>query len=176
MSLSAYEISVPVLSRGLGNLQTYLDHAETLAAQTPGGIEAVLGARLAPDMLTLADQIRVVANKATRHAARLADVELPPIIETDPTLEALRARLAEAILYLNALPEAAVMGAESRTFELSTPIVRGWFAGGDYILDLVLPDFFFHVTTVHDILRHLGAPIGKRTYLGRLGLQSGGYD
>jgi hypothetical protein len=40
---------------------------------------------------------------------------------------------------------------------------------------LVLPDFFFHVATAHDILRHLGAPIGKRNYLGRLGFQSGGY-
>jgi hypothetical protein len=175
MSLTAYEISIPILVRGLSNLQTYLDHAETLGAERPGGVEGVLAARLAPDMLTLAEQIRVVANKAVRHAARLADAKIPPFVETEATVEALRAQLIEATLYLNDLPEAAVTGAETRTFELSTPIVRGWFAGNDYILDLVLPDFFFHLTTVHDILRHLGAPIGKKTYLGQLGLQSGGY-
>ena len=51
---------------------------------------------------------------------------------------------------------------------------RGWFGGTDYMLELVLPDFFFHVATAHAILRHLGAPIGKRTYLGHLSQESGG--
>jgi hypothetical protein len=52
--------------------------------------------------------------------------------------------------------------------------VRGWFGGVDYITLLVMPDFNFHLATAHDILRHLGAQIGKRDYLGRLSQESGG--
>ena len=88
---------------------------------------------------------------------------------------ALRARLREARAYLEALPEAEVLGAQARTYELSTPLIRGWFGGTDYILELVLPDFFFHQAVAHAILRHLGADIGKRNYLGRLSVESGGY-
>jgi hypothetical protein len=29
-----------------------------------------------------------------------------------------------------------------------------------------LPQFFFHVTTAYDILRHNGMAIGKRDYMG----------
>jgi hypothetical protein len=52
--------------------------------------------------------------------------------------------------------------------------VRGWFGGDDYIRHLVLPDFFFHISIAHAILRHLGAKVGKRDYLGSLSQQSGG--
>ena len=52
--------------------------------------------------------------------------------------------------------------------------MRGWFGSEDYIRHLVLPDFFFHLSIAHAILRHLGAKIGKRDYLGNLTQQSGG--
>ena len=176
MSLTAYEISIPVMVRGLNVLQDYLGHAEALGAGRPDGVGGVLETRLAPDMLNFADQIRVVCNKAERHAAHLAGKDNPPEANAPATAPALKARLAQAILYLESLPEEAIVGAEARTYQLSNPLVRGWFGGSDYILQLVLPDFFFHLTTAHDILRHLGAPIGKRDYLGRLGIESGGYS
>jgi hypothetical protein len=40
--------------------------------------------------------------------------------------------------------------------------VRRLFSGDDYIRHLVLPDFFFHISIVHAILRRPGAKIGKR--------------
>jgi hypothetical protein len=67
-----------------------------------------------------------------------------------------------------------ISGAQSHTYGLTPPIVRGWFGGDDYIRHLVLPDFFFHISIAHAILRHLGAKIGKRDYLGNLTQQSGG--
>jgi len=67
-----------------------------------------------------------------------------------------------------------IAGAQSHTYELTPPIVRRWFGGEDYIRHLVLPDFFFHISIAHAILRHLGGTIGKRDYLGNLTQQSGG--
>jgi hypothetical protein len=44
--------------------------------------------------------------------------------------------------------------------------VQRTFRGDDYLLGFGLPNFFFHVTTAYDILRHNGVPIGKMDYLG----------
>ena len=175
MSLTAYQISIPVMVRGLSVLDDYLDHAQALATSKGLTDEAILGARLAPDMLSFAEQIGVVCNKVERHAARLARQDQPTPVNAPPDFAGLKARLAQATLFIEALPEQAILNAESQTFELSDPLIRGWFGGTEYLLELVLPDFFFHVAMAHAILRHLGAPIGKRDYLGRLGLQFGGY-
>jgi hypothetical protein len=175
MSLTAYQISIPVMTRALTVLDHYLDQAQALAESKDLAEEAILAARLAPDMLTFSEQISVLCNKVERHAAKLAQQEPPTLAKPGTGVDGLRARLGQATLYLEALPEEALRGAEAHVFELTDPLVRGWFGGTEYLLELVLPDLFFHVATAHAILRHLGAPIGKRDYLGRLGLQSGGY-
>ena len=40
-------------------------------------------------------------------------------------------------------------------------------SGRSLLLQLALPNVFFHITTAYDILRHNGVPIGKSDYLGR---------
>src|SRR5262249_58328574 len=85
-----------------------------------------------------------------------------------------RRRLFEPRGFLQNVQPDEIASAQSHTYELTPPIVRGWFGGEDYIRHLVLPDFFFHISIAHAILRHLGATIGKRDYLGNLTQQSGG--
>ena len=48
------------------------------------------------------------------------------------------------------------------------PIVtpRGTARREAYLRDFALPNFFFHLATVHAILRHNGVPLGKLDYLG----------
>ena len=38
--------------------------------------------------------------------------------------------------------------------------------GLDYFLNSALPNFYFHVTTAYDILRHNAVEIGKRDFIG----------
>ena len=174
MPLSVHEIVVPAMIHGLGVMDDYIDHTERLAATKKVPISEILGARLAPDMLLLAEQIEVLCNKVEAHVARLRRREPPAPLRLLPTPSTLKARIADTVRYLNELNPEDLTGAESRTYELSPPIVRGWFGGIDYITLLVIPDFHFHVATAHNILRHLGAPVGKRDYLGRLSQESGG--
>jgi len=174
MSFSVFEIVIPGMLHGLNVLDDYVGHAASFSQSTGLSPTDILGARLAPDMLSFAEQIGVLCNKVEAHVAKLAQREPPEPVRTDPTYSALRARLAATTGFLKGLMPEDLAGAESHTFELSPPIVRGWFGGQDYITLLVLPDFYFHVATAHDILRHLGAPVGKRDYLGRLYQESGG--
>jgi uncharacterized protein len=174
MSLSVYEIVVPPIVHGLGVLDDYVGHAERLASEKRMPVAEILAARLAPDMLTFADQIVVGCNKVAAHVAKLAQREVPAPVKVLPTSVALKSRLADTARYLGEFTEEELASAHNHTYELTPPIVRGWFGGVDYITLLVMPDFNFHIATAHDILRHLGAQIGKRDYLGRLSQESGG--
>jgi hypothetical protein len=40
------------------------------------------------------------------------------------------------------------------------------FDGRSYVIGYVLPNFYFHVTTAYDLLRHKGLEIGKADYIG----------
>ena len=176
MSFSVYEITVPVMVRGLNVLDTYLDHAEELERSEGSEPSTVLDARLAPNMLTFGEQFSVSCNKIEAHMSKLLQRELPMPRTTDMTYPALRARLRETKAFLEGLQPEDLADALTHTYELTPPIVMGWFGGDDYVRHLMLPDFFFHIAIAHSILRHLGAPIGKRDYLGHLSLQYGGYS
>ena len=174
MPLSIFEIVVPPMIHGLGVMDDYVAHAEKLAEARQLPVEDVLNARLAPDMLSFEEQMQALCNKVEAHVAKLTRTERPAVVKVASTADALRARIADTVRYLNGVTEEQLAGAETHTYELTPPIVRGWFGGIDYITLLVMPDFNFHIATAHDILRHLGAPIGKRDYLGRLSQGSGG--
>jgi hypothetical protein len=174
VSFSVYDITVPVMVHGLNVMDDYLDHAQAL--ERTRGIEPgrILGERLTSDMLTFGEQFSVSCNKVDAHIAKLMQRDAPAPHNTPMMYPALKGRLLETRGFLQSVQPDEIAGAQSHTYELTPPIVRGWFGGDDYIRHLVLPDFFFHISIAHAILRHLGAKIGKRDYLGNLTQQSGG--
>lgn len=174
VSFSVYEITVPVMVHGLNVMDDYLDHAQALERTKGSEPGSVLGERLAPDMLTFGEQFSVSCNKVEAHMAKLMQRDVRPRRDTPMMYPALKGRLLETRGFLQNVQPDEIAGAQSHTYELIPPIVRGWFGGDDYIRHLVLPDFFFHVSIAHAILRRLGAKIGKRDYLGNLIQQSGG--
>ena len=176
MPFSVYDIVVPTAVHGLNVLDGYLDWAEQWESTADLAVGTVLATRLAPDMLTFGEQFTVTCDKLERNLAKLRQVALPMQPSVPMTYGDLRQRLIATRTMLERLDPAELANAQSHTYDLRPPIVQGWFGGDDYIRHLVLPDFFFHIAMVHAILRHLGAPVGKRDYLGHLAVQSGGYS
>jgi uncharacterized protein len=174
VSLSVYDITVPVMVHGLNVMDDYLDRAQALERTKGFGPGRILGERLASDMLTFGGQFSVSCNKVEAHMAKLLQRDAPAPHNTFMMYSALKGRLLETRGFLQNVQPDEIAGAQSHTYQLTPPIVRGWFGGEDYIRYLVLPDFFFHISIAHAILRHLGAKIGKRDYLGNLAQQSGG--
>jgi hypothetical protein len=174
VSFSVYDITVPVMVHGLNVMDDYLDHAQTLECTRGIDPGKILGERLAPDMLTFGEQFSVSCNKAEAHMAKLMKRDAPAPRNTPMMYPALKERLVETRDFLQNVQPDEIARAQSHTYALTPPIVRGWFGGDDYIRHLVLPDFFFHISIAHAILRRLGAKIGKRDYLGNLTQQSGG--
>lgn len=176
VSLSVYDITVPVMVHGLKVMDDYLDDAQALERAERFEPGRILRERLAPDMLTFGEQVSVGCSKVEAHMAKLMQRDPSAPRNTPMMYPALKGRLLETRGFLQNVQPDDLAGAQFHTYEMTQPIVRGWYGGDDYIRHLVLPDFFFHISIAHAILRHLGAQIGKRDYLGELPQHSGGYS
>lgn len=166
MSISMFQASVPVLVRGLTSLQAIIGKAQAHAAEKQIDPTVFTSARLFPDMLPLARQIHIATDTAKGCAARLADVEAPKFDDVEVTFDELHARIQKTIDYLNSFKPEQIDGSETRTITLKMRSGPIEFTGQSYLLSFVLPNFYFHVTTAYDILRHNGVELGKLDYLG----------
>ncbi len=166
MPLTMYEVSIPVFIRMLGNLSAILakaaDHAEARKIDPA----VFVAARLAPDMLPLARQIHIATDGAKGCAARLAGIEIPVYEDTETTFAQLQERIARTIRFLESVDAAKLEGSETRTVTLKMRGTEVNFDGKSYLLNVVLPNVYFHITTAYAILRHNGVEIGKRDFLG----------
>ncbi|AGC42527.1 hypothetical protein MYSTI_01179 [Myxococcus stipitatus DSM 14675] len=170
MSLSMYQASIPVFIRALNVLTTLLQKGAQHAKEQGLPPESLLEARLAPDMFNLVEQVQRASDTSKGSAERLSGVPAPRMPDTEKTFEELSQRVAKTVDYLESLDPARFEGSETRTVLL--PVggdTRLEFQGDDYLLSFGLPNFYFHVTTAYDILRHRGVQVGKRDFLGVIG-------
>ncbi|WP_323118920.1 DUF1993 domain-containing protein [Burkholderia alba] len=166
MALSMYDISVPAFTRGLINLSGLLDKGAAHAQEQGYDPTQLVQARLFDDMLPLAGQIQRASDTSKGAVARLAGVAVPSFDDTESTLAELKARIAKTVDFIKTIEPAQMDGSETRAIELPTRQGVQTFDGKSYLLGFSLPNFYFHVTTAYDILRHRGVSIGKQDYLG----------
>ena len=168
MPLSMYQASVPLLIKMLNSLKAIVQKASAHAQAKKIDESALLNARLFPDMFALTRQIQVACDAARSAGARLAGVEPPSYEENEQSFAELVSRIDRSVDYLRTLTPKQIDGSETR--EIVRP-VRGEpkkFTGESYLLQLALPNFFFHVTTAYAILRHNGIEVGKNDFIGAL--------
>lgn len=166
MRASMYSLSVPVFRRSLINLSAILDKAAAYAQERKIDPAALLDARLYPDMFTFTRQVQLASDFAKGTPARLAGDTPPKYDDVEVGFAQLQERIARTIAFLDGFKPEQVDGSEGRAIELKGPQRTLHFSGLDYLAQFALPNFFFHVTTAYDILRHNGVPIGKRDFLG----------
>ncbi|HJV40705.1 DUF1993 domain-containing protein [Caulobacter sp.] len=166
MSISMHQASAPVFIQGLKGLKGVLAKAAALVEAKGWDPDALLKARLYPDMFPLIRQVQIATDFAKGGAARLAQVEVPAWDDVETSFEGLIARVDRAIAYVEGLDPAAFDGAESRDVQLVRRGETHSFNGLDYLQGQAMPNFFFHITTAYAILRHNGVEVGKRDFLG----------
>jgi uncharacterized protein len=172
MPFSISAASLPVFETGLNALSALLDKAEAFATAKKIEPAVLLRTRLSPDMFDFTRQVQTVTDQARRGSARLAGVEPPSVEDTETTIGDLKARLAKTIAYLKTLDAKAIDASADR--DVKFPIgagMTGQMKGADYLNHFVLPNYYFHLTTAYDILRHCGVEIGKRDFIGSIPLQ-----
>jgi uncharacterized protein len=166
MSLNMYEASIPIFVRMLGNLSSILDKAVIYAETKNIDPTILVNARLAPDMYPLSRQVQIATDMVKGCAARLAGIDVPSYEDNEATFADLQARIAKTVAFLQSVSAEQINGSEDRTVTLKLRGREIQFLGQPYLLDFVLPNLYFHVTTTYAILRHNGVEIGKMDYLG----------
>jgi hypothetical protein len=166
MPLSMHDVSVPVFKQMLSGLSGIIDKAGAFAAVRKIDPNVILGARLALDMFPFSRQVQLSSDHAKGAVARLAGVEVPRYADTEASFDELKARIAKTADFIERLDKAAFDGAETRPIVLTTGGRERTLPGQTYFFSVALPNFYFHVTTAYDILRHYGLEIGKRDFLG----------
>lgn len=167
MSHSLYAASVPVFRQLLGSLAAVLEKAEAHAQERRIEPDALLQARLYPDMFPLARQIQIATDFAKGAGARLAGVEPPRYEDGERTFAELQQRISKTLGFIDSLKQADVEAGATRAITHgSGERARHFDDGARYLTHFALPQFFFHVTTAYAILRHNGVPIGKKDFIG----------
>ena len=166
MSLTMYQASIPVFVRMLGNLSAILDKAAAHAEAKKIDPSVFINARLAPDMFPLSRQVQIATDMAKGCAARLAGIEVPSYEDNESTFAELHARIAKTIAFIESVSASQIDGSEERQITLKFGSHELNFLGQAYLLNFVLPNFHFHLTTTYAILRHNGVEIGKKDYTG----------
>lgn len=162
-----YTFAVPVFKQMLMALKAVLAQASAHATAHSIEPDALLQARLYPDMFALTKQVQIAADFARGVSARLAGVEVPAQAGQEKSFAELDLLLSQTVSFLEGLNASQFDGSESKEIILrpGTPKEKK-LAGQTYLANYGLPQFFFHVTTAYDILRHNGIAIGKRDYMG----------
>jgi hypothetical protein len=160
-----FSYSTPVFARHLRILGDMIGIAERHAREHNIEAAALISARLYPDMFPFTGQVRAACGTAQRATARLLGLEPSEAADNDKTFEDMHERIRGTVAFVSGFTEADFAGADQRTISFPTANGPTPLTGHQYLTQFALPNFYFHVATAYDILRHNGVPLGKRDYL-----------
>lgn len=166
MAVSISEISVPVFVRRLNGLANCLKKTQALYAAKSYDEESLLAYRFYPDMFNFARQVQVATDHAKSCTAMLAGVEAPKYEDKEKSLAELVARVEKTVAWLGSVKPAQLDGSEGKEVTVKTRDRELKMTGIDLLLNRSMPNFYFHVTTAYDMMRHNGVEIGKRDFMG----------
>lgn len=166
-TISMYHASVPVFRQMLLALSDILGKAGAYGEAKKIDQAVLLQSRLSLDMFPLVRQVQIACDFAKSVPARLASADVPAYDDSEQDIAGLQARIASTVAFIDSLGEAQFDGSEALEILLrpGTPKEKK-LTGRAYLLSYGLPQFFFHVTTAYNLLRHYGVEIGKKDYMG----------
>ncbi len=149
----------------LTNLENWLDKAEEYACDKTFDTSVLMTGRLAPDMKPFIYQVQSACDYVKAAAAWLSGQTPPRHEDNEQTIDEVRARIRKTVAFAESVTEAQYAGAAERKVGLSW--APGKVLGGeDYLLQMTIPNVYFHVVMAFAILRHNGVDIGKMNFLG----------
>ncbi len=163
---------IRLFAKTLQNLEQWMDKAAAHAQAKSFEVDVLAQARLAPDQYAFARQVQAACDQAKYAAAYLGGKQAPSHPDTEQTFAELRERIGKCLGFLDTVQAKDFAGAEDR--KVSPAWLGGkWLRGDDYLLQIAIPNFFFHATTAYAILRHNGVDLGKMDYIGSIPIQEG---
>jgi hypothetical protein len=167
-----HDDAIRIFAKTLQNLERWMEKAEAHAKAKSFEVDTLVQARLAPDQFSFGRQIQAGCDQAKYAAAYLGGKQAPSHPDTETTFAELHQRIKKVLAFLESVPAKDYAGAEER--KVAPPWLGGkWLRGDDYLAHVAIPNFFFHMTTAYDILRHNGVELGKMDFIGSLPTREG---
>lgn len=166
MPLSMYQASVPLFTQTLAALSNVLDKGAAHYADNGLDVADLVSMRLAPDMMTLAQQVQQACHHSVVAVSRFAQIDQPDLGDTDIDMDGMKARIAASLAFMAAVTPEQMEGSETRRAQIQIRIGPVAFPGQDLLLHFAIPQVLFHATTAYDILRHAGTELAKVDFLG----------
>jgi len=162
--MNLYDATVPIFTKLLSGVDKWLDKATASADAKKFEVDTLASARLAPDQYPFVRQIQAACDQVKFTVAKLTGKEPPKHPDTEKTIAEIRQRIRTVVDYLATFSREDFAGAEER------PCGHSWMGGkslrgADYLAHFALPNFYFHLVTAYDILRHNGVDVGKMDYI-----------
>jgi hypothetical protein len=161
----SYYRAIGQCTRSLKNLEACLDKAQKYSAEKKFGVEVLMAERLAPDMGGFIYQIQSACDYVKGAAAWLSGQVPPRHQDNETTIDEVRARIRKTVVYVESLTRPQYAEAASRRVKLSWAPGK-IISGEDYLLQVAIPNVYFHIVMAYAILRHNGVDVGKMDFLG----------
>jgi hypothetical protein len=167
MSISVHDLATGTFVPKLRSLLGVLEKGAAFASARGLELSVLVEGRLAPDMYTLRQQVRLACYQVKDAVLRLTGREGTQPEDIGEAFADLEARVRATIDLVQGTPASAFQGAGERKIIIPIPGGGMFFemTGEQFLRDWAVPHFYFHVVTAYDILRHLGVDIGKRDFM-----------
>lgn len=166
MTISMYQASIPQFKKMLSNLSAILKKAEAHSVSKKIDEKVVLESRLFLDMFALTKQVQIACDQVKNGMARLAGVEPPKLADNEATFSELQERIHKTLTFVDTIRPEQLEESATKEIKFSIGEWKFEFIGDQYLITWIIPNFYFHLTTAYNILRHNGIEIGKMDYLG----------
>ena len=164
--------TISQFAKMLKNLDRWLEAGSAFAEKKKLEPDVLPQSRLAPDQYALVRQVQSACDTAKFAAAYMSGQKAPAHPDTEKTIDELRARIRTCLQYVESVKPSQYAGAADR--RVVPPWLPGkWLRGADYLTQIAVPNFYFHVTTAYAVLRHNGVELGKMDFIGSMPLQDG---
>ena len=161
-----YYRAVLQLTQALKNVDGWLDKVEQHAAARQVDVGVLMRSRLAPDMGAFVYQVQSACDYVKGTAAWLSGQTAPRHEDNETTIGEVRARLRKTIAFVEGVQEDQYTGASARNVRISWGPPGKLLQAQDYLLQVSIPNVYFHVMAAYAILRHNGVDLGKMDFLG----------
>jgi len=163
-------LTVPLFRKTLTNLKAILNKAVIESEEKDFEIGYLLNFRLYPDQYPLHRQIRIACIEAKNSVSALTGIEAPKFKKNEADIDDLNRYIDTTLGYLESLDPRDLEDSAQKQIPITFKPGK-FLTGYEFITEMILPNFYFHVTTAYSILRHNGITLGKKDYLGELSLK-----
>ena len=164
--------TIRLFAKTLQNLQAWMEKADAYAKAKSFEVDVLAQARLAPDAYAFNRQIQAACDQAKFAAAYLSGKQAPSHPDTEQTFAELKERIQKCLGFVESVQAKDLAGSVER--KVAPQWLGGrWLRGDDYLVQVAIPNFYFHITMAYAILRHNGVDIGKMDFIGAIPVQEG---